>query len=204
MTSRQKASLRPAAEREATAIVSKARVQARVRGTGWLQRARNAAIALVAVLLVIQATPAFAQKAPDADPAAIAAARQLMDAAGATRQFDAVVPALVHQMTSIFIQQQPAHQETIREAFAGVAVRMSERKDELLVEIAKLYARQFTLAELQELTQFFTSDVGKRFVDKQLVILPESMVIGQRWGERIGREVDAEMRKELRKRGVPI
>jgi len=127
-----------------------------------------------------------------------------MDAAGATRQFDAVVPALVHQMTAIFIQQQPAHEKTIREAFAGIAVRMSERKGELLVEIAKLYAQQFTLDELRELTQFFNSGVGKRFVEKQLVILPQSMAIGQRWGARIGREVDAEMRKELRKRGVPI
>lgn len=170
----------------------------------WLHHVRCLAIALAAALVVGQAAPALAQKVPEADPAAIAAARALMDAAGATRQFDAVVPALVHQMTDIFVQQQPAHEKTIREAFTGIAVRMSERKDELLVEIAKLYAQQFSIGELQELTQFFTSDVGKRFVDKQLVILPQSMAIGQRWGARIGSEVDAEMRKELRKRGVPI
>jgi len=166
-------------------------------------RSWSLTLAVIAGLLLAQAAPVAAQKAPDED-AAIAAARELMDAAGATRQFDAVVPALVHQMTAIFIQQQPAHEKTIREAFAGIAVRMSERKGELLVEIAKLYAQQFTLDELRELTQFFNSGVGKRFVEKQLVILPQSMAIGQRWGARIGREVDAEMRKELRKRGVPI
>jgi len=172
-----------------------------------LRATRHAAQVLVlatTLLLLVRPAPSLAQKAPDVDPATVAAARALMDAAGATRQFDAVVPALAQQMTSIFIQQQPAHEKTIREAFAGVVVRMSERKDELLVEIAKLYAHEFSLADLQELTRFFTSDVGKRFVDKQLIILPRSMAIGQKWGARIGGEVDAEMRKELRKRGVPI
>ena len=179
-------------------------VRDRSMAPGWLRQARCLALSVVAWLLLAQAAPVAAQKAPDADPATIAAARELMDAAGATKQFDAVVPALVHQMTGIFVQQQPAYEKTIREAFAGIAVRMSERKDELLVEIAKLYAQQFSLDELRELTQFFTSGVGKRFVEKQLVILPQSMAIGQRWGARIGSEVDAEMRKELRKRGVPI
>jgi hypothetical protein len=162
------------------------------------------AFAAAAVLVLAQTLPALAQKAPESDPAAVFAARELMNVAGATRQFDAVVPALVQQMMAIFIQQQPAHEKTIREAFQGIAVRMSARKEELIGEIAKLYAKQFSVAELQELTKFFADGVGKRYVDKQLVILPQSMAIGQQWGARIGREVDEEMRKELRKRGVPI
>ncbi|MGE0766026.1 MAG: DUF2059 domain-containing protein [Hyphomicrobiaceae bacterium] len=168
----------------------------------WVLRAMIAGLAVVQVLVQVQ--PLAAQKAPDADPAAVAAAQELMHAAGATRQFEAVIPSLVQQMTAIFVQQQPAHERVIRQAFAGVALRMTERKNELIVEIAKLYAQQFSLAELRELTQFFADGVGKRFVDKQLVILPQSMAIGQQWGARIGAEVDAEMRKELRKRGVPI
>ena len=159
---------------------------------------------LVAVAVLASPVAALAQKGGSPDPEAVAVARELMVAAGATKQFDAVLPAMVNQISEIFIRQQPAHAQSIREAMQGVATRMTERKDELIVQIAGLYATQFSLPDLKELTRFFTSDLGKRFVAGQSAILPQSMALGQRWGAAIGREVDAEMRKELRKRGVPI
>jgi hypothetical protein len=166
---------------------------------------RRCALGLaIAATLLAGALPALAQKAPESSPEAVTAARELMTAAGATRQFDLVIPTLIQQMSAIFIQQQPAHAEVIRDSFKSIAVRMNERKEELIAQIAGLYAQQFSLDDLKQLTGFFTSDIGKRFVDGQAAILPQSMVLGQRWGATIGREVDAEMRKELRKRGVPI
>jgi hypothetical protein len=162
------------------------------------------AAAAIAVMSAASSFGACAQTAPASDPEAIAAARELMAAAGATKQFDTVVPTLVEQMARMLITQRPAQEKVLREVFDAIAKRMSERKDELVGQIAELYAREFKREDLRELTRFFKSDVGRRFVEGQSKILPQSMALGQRWGARIGREVDLELRREMEKRGIPL
>jgi hypothetical protein len=160
--------------------------------------------AAMGVMLVVTSFGVSAQNAPANDPEAIAAARELMAAAGATKQFDTVVPTLVEQMARVLIMQRPGQEKVLREAFEAIVKRMSERKDELVGQIAELYAQEFKREDLLELTRFFKSDVGRRFVEGQAKILPQSMALGQRWGARIGREVDLELRREMEKRGIPL
>jgi hypothetical protein len=160
--------------------------------------------AVIAMMSAATSFGAWAQTAPDNDPETIAAAREMMAAAGATKQFDTVVPTLVEQMARMFIAQRPSQEKALREAFDAIAKRMSERKDELVDQIAELYAREFKREDLLELTRFFKSEIGRRFVEGQAKILPRSMALGQRWGARIGREVDLELRREMEKRGIPL
>lgn len=164
---------------------------------------RFAGLAL-AVIVALSPQASQAQKVAPADPENIVAARELMSAAGATKQFDTVVPTMVRQMAQVLIRQKPEHRDQLQDAFDAIGKRMNERKEELIVQIAELYAQQFTLAELHELTQFFQSGVGRRFVQGQQTILPRSMALGQQWGAQIGREVNAELRKEMHKRGIPL
>lgn len=130
-----------------------------------------------------------AQPAGQATSEAIAAARELMTVSGAIKQFDTLMPTLIEQISHAFVQRQPAHERTIKEAFA---------------EIAGVYARHLSVADMKELTQFYSGPVGQRLIESQLKILPESVSIGQRWGQKIGSEIDAVMRSELRKKGVPL
>ncbi len=160
------------------------------------------AISSPSVLGQQRAPQATAPATPSAE--AVAAARELMAASGVARQFDAMLPAMMAQMTQAFVQMQPQHEKVIRETLAQVSKRGLDRKSELIDEVAKLYAREISAADMQELTRFFKSAAGKRFVDSQMKILPDAMRVGQQWGEKIGREIDAEMRNELRKKGIPI
>jgi hypothetical protein len=41
-------------------------------------------------------------------------------------------------------------------------------------------------------------------VEAQPEIIRQSMSAGQIWGQRIGAELDAEMRRELKKRGIDL
>jgi hypothetical protein len=50
-----------------------------------------------------------------------------------------------------------------------------------------------TLRELQDMTTFFKSPVGRRLVELQPILIAETSAIGQRWGGRIGEEIAKEM-----------
>lgn len=170
---------------------------------------RKSCAVAVAACMFGGGTVATAQRAPQAEAAsptaeALAAARDLLAASGVAKQFEAMLPAMMTQMSQAFVQMQPQHEKIIRETFAQVGQRGIDRKHELIDEIAKLYSRSLSVADMRELTRFFYSPSGQRFIDVQLKSLPEAMRIGQQWGEKIGREIDAEMRSELRKKGIPI
>lgn len=131
------------------------------------------------------AAPLTAQARPDA--AGIAAARRLLDAAGVART-----------MVAAMRQAIPAQRQATPDLPEAFWTRFEERLQSdlpLLVDsIAVVYARHFTVTELDGLAQFFRSPLGQRFVDTQPLLTTESMAVGQRWGMRIGAEIGAMLR----------
>lgn len=141
---------------------------------------------------------------PGQDTERLAAAKSLLEAIGAAKQFDAVMPLMMAQMQDSFMQMSPEHGQEIREVMTQLADRFSKRKSELFDQIAPLYSERFTAVEMGELTKLFGSGIGAKFIQLQPEMVQQSMLIGQRWGEKIGQEIDREMRDELAKRGIKI
>lgn len=159
---------------------------------------------LVSAMLLVSSPALLAQTAAAPSPERLAAARELMAAAGSIRQFDQFMPALSAQLTQSFVALAPHAEKQIRDVMAEVVKRMSDRKLVLVDQVAALYAAELTKDELQALTAFYKSPVGVKFISIQPVILQQTMAIGQKWGSEIGREIDREMRRELQKRGIKI
>jgi len=156
------------------------------------------------LLLLAFITPAAAQPKPDVDPNRLAAARELMVAAGSAKQFDQIMPVLTANMTRAFVSLAPHAQKEITEVMGQMNKRFSERKGELIDQIAGLYAQKLTLEELNELTRFYSTGAGAKFIAMMPDLMQQSILLGQKWGEGIGREIEAEVRRELRKRGINI
>lgn len=148
--------------------------------------------------------PVLAQGTPPVDAARVAAARELMAVAGAAKQFDQVMPLMTANITNAFVSLAPHAEKEIKDVMGEMLKRFSQRKGELIQEIARLYAEKLTLAEIKELTRFYSKGVGAKFIALQPELMQRSMMFGQRWGEQIGREVEAEARRELKKRGINI
>lgn len=144
------------------------------------------------------------QAPPIPEPERLAAARDLMVVAGSARQFDQFMPLMAAQMTKAFLALAPHAQKEIQEVMGEMLKRFSARKGDLIEEIAGLYAEKLTLAELRELIGFYSTGVGAKFVAMLPEMTQRSMLLGQRWGEKIGREIEVEARRELKKRGVDI
>jgi uncharacterized protein len=155
-------------------------------------------------LIAALAAPLAAQKPPAAEPARVASAKEMMVAAGVAKQFDAIMPLIFTQMQGLFLQQHPTHQKALKEIFDALLTRMSARKQELIDEIAILYAQKLTSEELKEITRFYSSGVGAKFIQLQPELAGQSAVIGQRWGQKLGTEVEQEVRREAKKRGLEL
>jgi hypothetical protein len=168
-------------------------------------RARLAGIVLapVALLATFSAGYGFAE-AKSPPEAGLAAAHELIVATGASKQFETVVPMMVRQLEPILLQIAPGKDPEIKEIMSLMVERFSERKSEMLDIIAKIYAAKLTEGEMKDLSAFFSKGAGAAFIAKQPEILSESMTAGQKWGEKIGVEIEEQIRQELQKRGIKI
>src|SRR5208282_1379111 len=115
------------------------------------------------VLFALLISPAFAIAMPDyvqaqntgtppsaqsIDPERSAAAKELLESAGMVKQFDTVVPLLTQQLEGLFTKLKPEHTAEIKNAFQRIPEKFAARKQELLDQIAMLYAQRLTTAEL--------------------------------------------------------
>jgi uncharacterized protein len=152
-------------------------------------------------VFLFAAAPALAQSPP---PDGMAAARELLVTMQVADQFKAIMPSIVQAMKPAIVQNRPQIERDYDAIMPLMLEGMSTRLNEILDQIAALYARTFTADELRELAAFYRGPVGQKFVQKQSVIMQESMVIGQRFGQSVAGEMQNRIIDELRKRGHKI
>jgi hypothetical protein len=137
-------------------------------------------------------------------PDALAAARELIETMHAVDYLKSIVPAMMQALKPAIVQNRP-QVERDYDAIAPLLLDgFNARMNELIEQIAVLYARNFTADELREVVAFYRRPTGQKFVQKLPAITQESMVLGQRFGQSIGNEIRARMIEELRKRGHNI
>lgn len=66
---------------------------------------------------------------------------------------------------------------------------------ELIDAVAVIYANNFTADELHDMTAFFRSPTGQKYLERQQAILEQSVVAGQELGRAITNDIQQEMRR---------
>lgn len=168
-------------------------------------------LAVACALAVALSAPSSAQKGPAgaaaayaADPARIAAARDLLAAMGSASQFKTAIETMTGGMATIVKQKQPGKAKEIDEVFALMKQKFLARSNEAIDMVAPLWAEKFSVEELGQITAFFKTPIGAKMIAVQPEIMRNSMQMGMAWGQKIGKEVEAEARTELKKRGIDI
>src|SRR5262245_56453107 len=142
------------------------------------RRATLTALSFLAASLLCGA-PANAQTpAPDA----VAAARELAVAMRAADQLKLLLPARMQQLKPANVEGRPQVEKDFDALMPTLMEGMLARSSELVNEMATIYARNFTAAEIRQVTAFYRGPVGQKFLDKMPAITQESMAAGQRWG----------------------
>jgi len=163
---------------------------------------RAAAIAAALLALVTLLSAPLRAQTPDAER--LAAAKEMMEVAGVAKQFDEVMHVFMQQPAQGFISVAPEKADEIRDVFNQLAVKFVDRKGELIDQISALYAEKLTREDLAAIIVFYRSPVGAKFIALQPEITRQSMMLGQRWGARLGQDIEQEARRELKKRGIEL
>ncbi|MGQ4272515.1 DUF2059 domain-containing protein [Terrihabitans sp. B22-R8] len=163
-----------------------------IRQTGW-------ALVLAGSL----AMPAYAQTQAPAQPSPehLALARAVLDFTGAGSSFDSIVPRLLQDARNVILRTRPMLQPDLDPIITSLTTKLSSRDDELLNEIAKVYATKFTENELKDIAKFYQSPVGQKMTGALPEILRESFGFAQEWSQRVSVEVMNEIRAEMSKKG---
>lgn len=75
------------------------------------------------------------------------------------------------------------------------AFRQKVKSGDLVDMLIPVYAKHLELADVEELIRFYRTPTGRRFLEKQPLIMQESMLIGQKWGEKLSMEIIQDMQK---------
>jgi hypothetical protein len=157
--------------------------------------ARIAGLAVATLLLV---APAHAQSAsPDAE----AAARELIDTMKLPDQFKAMLPTIIQHLKPAIVQNRADVARDFDAMMPMVQQKMGARLGELSNAIAAIYANNFSADELRELTAFYKSPAGQKFLQKTPEVAAQTMAAGQKFGQAAAADARKQMTDELRSKG---
>jgi hypothetical protein len=178
-----------------------------------LQITKRAGAALIAAALALSmaAMPAFAQDtAPppptelQVEPERLAAARDLLQATNTESQFTTVIPMMFGQLKQSMPPAGPKMQEELDKVFDEVQKQFIERRNEVLDQIAVLYAQKFSAEEMKALADFYRSPIGQKFIAAMPELTAEAMKMGNIWGRTIAMDAERKVREEMRRRGFQL
>ena len=129
------------------------------------------------------ATSGRAQRSPQpADPATVAAVHRLLELTHA--------PQLAVQTMEAMLPAQRASNPRIPGVFWDAFLAHARRDVGMFADsLTAICAAHFTKKEVDELIRFYETPTGRRLAGLQPQITQESMMMGQRWGAEIGRQV---------------
>jgi uncharacterized protein len=144
---------------------------------------------LAAAAIVITGLGAGSAFADDPSPEHIKAARATIAAVGATANFDTILPTIAGQIKEQLIQATPNYEAVITEIVDAEAIEIAARRSNLEQEAAKAYAQTFTMDELNAITAFYTSPVGKKLLENGPIAQRELAKAADIWATGISRDL---------------
>ena len=153
-----------------------------------------------------QATPAAQQPAPPkpGTPAAMAAAREILQLKNAAAMYNGAVPGMVQKTKDALLQANLNYQKDLNEVAAIVAQKLAGREKEIGESMAAIYTGEFTEQELKDLATFYKSPLGQKLLTAEPRAIGLSMSYMNAWAQNFAEAVNGEFRAEMRKRGKEI
>lgn len=152
---------------------------------------------LAAVLsLIFTALPLSAEEAkPAPDAERLAAARDLMDVTGVTRQLDGMIKAMSDGFAKGAKAQDSAQGKALSDEFDAIMQKFLAYKEEMMADFAALYAANFTAAEMKEVADFYRSGTGAKFISSMPSLMQQGAAIGIKYSQKVHDEMSAGGRK---------
>jgi hypothetical protein len=165
---------------------------------------------MAGVALALCAAPVHAQQPapqgqripiPNATPAHLAAARELVAATGLAASFLQVIPSLMGQINSNVTATRPELIPDMKATLEQLSPEFGKLPEDMFDRAAKIYTAVLTEQECKDALKFFQSPIGKKFVDVQPTIIGNINPLIQAWAKEISVTMFDRVRVEMKKKG---
>ncbi len=137
-------------------------------------------------------------------PAAFGYAKEILAMKNASAMYANAVPNMVGRVKDSLLQSNLNYQKDLNEVALVIAQAMAGRDKEIGEQMARIYASDFTEAELKDLSAFYKSPLGQKLLVQEPQSISASMTYMQQWAQSFSEEVNGQFRAEMRKRGKEI
>ena len=158
---------------------------------------------LGAAAVIFSAVMVPVLKAQDVSEEQLKAARAAITAIGATNSFDNILPNLAARAKTSLIQASPNYEDLISKTVDEKALELAARRADLEHEAATIYAKTFTVDELNAIAAFYSSDAGKKLLNNGPIASREMLKAADIWAAGISRDLNAATSKALESTLVP-
>ena len=155
---------------------------------------RGITLAAAFSAVMAAALPASAQ---DVSEEQIKAARAAISAIRATDPFDSILPEAAAALKATLIQKNPDMQDVIIRTVDEKALALASRRADLEREAATIYARGFSIDELNAIAAFYNTDAGKRLLEQGPVLVREVGRAADIWQRGVARDLAEEVGRSL-------
>jgi hypothetical protein len=157
-------------------------------------------------LLIVLSLGFAAQSAnpPQPSPQAIALAKELIFLKGGQQMFGPVVPGVIESTKDVFLPTNPNLSKPLGEVSAQLKSEYASKSDELMNEVAKVYATHFTEQELKEIVAFYKTALGKKLLNEDPIAIEAGFKRAKEWANDFSNQVMTKMRAEMKKKGYDL
>jgi uncharacterized protein len=155
-------------------------------------------------LLVVLSLACAAQSANPPSPQAVALAKELILLKGGQQMFGAVVPGVIESTKDVFLPTNPNLSKPLGDVSAQLKSEFASKSDELMNEVAKVYATHFTEQELKEAVAFYKTALGKKLLAEEPVAIEAGFTRAKEWANDFSGQVMTRMRAEMKKKGYDL
>lgn len=156
-------------------------------------------LAATTVALFMLASPVLAQTAqPTANQLALA--REVAVNSGMTRSFDAMTEPFFSQLEQMNVTR-PEIRKDLDEVVTILRPEVEQQKQKMIDMAARAFATRLSEQELKEISDFYKTPAGKKYVEVQPGLLDDIVRELATWTQNMSEYIMIRARAEMSKRG---
>jgi hypothetical protein len=157
-------------------------------------------LAAISAALLMLAGSALAQQSAQPSASHLALARDVAVGSGMTRSIDAVAEPILDQLRQMNVTR-PEIKKDLDEVVDSLRPELEQQKQKMIDSAAYVFATRMTEAELKDISNFFKSPSGRRYVETQPILLDDIVNELATWAQNTAEFVMIRARAEMQKRG---
>ncbi len=138
---------------------------------------------------------------PNPAPSHLAVARQLVLASGLSRAFLGVVPDMAGKLNANLSQTRPEIARDLKATLDALQPEFAAYNDDIINFAGIVYTTLMTEQECKDALAFFTSPIGKKFVDVQPAVFANMGPAMGEWSKSVSVRMMDRVRAEMKKKG---